>query len=62
MERTRWLPVDHEVLMFVQDHLYALETGEGGEDSGHGDAWTEGQAICEILSGLAPIIRGSKWV
>lgn len=61
-ERTRWQPVDYEILQLLQDHLHTLSGGVGGEGSGAGDAWTEGQAVCEILKTFVPVVRNLKYV
>ena len=54
-KRTEWLPVDMEILALLQDNLFAIEEGSGGE-TGHGlvDAWSEGDAACELLRGMLP--------
>ncbi|ORY21856.1 hypothetical protein BCR39DRAFT_552777 [Naematelia encephala] len=50
-ERSRWQVVDYEILGLLQDHLFALERSNGGDETGP-DAWTEGEAACELLQGL----------
>lgn len=59
-ERSRWQPVDYEILQLLRQHLTALQDGNVGEGSGLGDAWTEGQAVCEIMRGLVPVVKGLK--
>lgn len=59
-DRTRWQPVDYEILHLLQDHLHALSSGPGGEGSGFGDAWTVGQAVCNVLKALVPAVRNLK--
>lgn len=61
-DRTRWQSVDYEILQLLQDYLYKLHEAVGGEASGMGDAWTEGQAICGILGALVPVVRDLKYV
>jgi hypothetical protein len=55
-ERMEWQPVDMEMLALLQDHLSYL-SGVSGTGAGIGDAWTEGEAVCELLRGLLPVIR-----
>lgn len=59
-ERTRWQPVDYEILQLLRNHLTALQEGNVGVGSGLGDAWTEGQAVCDIMRGLIPAVKGLK--
>jgi hypothetical protein len=61
-DRTRWQPVDYEILQSLQEYLDLLYKGSGGEVSGMGDAWTEGQAVCSILGALVPVVRDLKYV
>jgi hypothetical protein len=59
-DRLRWQSVDYEILQLLLGHLSSLQVGSGGEGAGIGDAWTEGQAICDILRGLIPVAKGLK--
>jgi aspartyl/asparaginyl beta-hydroxylase (cupin superfamily) len=51
----RWQAVDYEILALLQDHLAHIERGYGGDDTS--DAWTEGEAACEILSGMTAVFK-----
>jgi hypothetical protein len=61
-DRNRWQSVDYEILQLLLGHLSSLQAGRGGEGATIGDAWTEGQAICDILRGLIPVAKGLKCV
>lgn len=50
-----WDSVDSAVLGLLQTHLHRLENVQTG-----GDAWTEGQAACDILEGLLPVVLASQ--
>ena len=55
-----WGPVDSAILGLLQTHLQRLSNLQTGEGKATGDAWAEGQAACEILEGLLPIILASQ--
>ena len=59
-DMNRWQSVDYEILQLLLGHLSSLQAGRGGEGATIGDAWTEGQAICDILRGLIPVAKGLK--
>ncbi|KAK4686936.1 tuberous sclerosis 2, partial [Tremellales sp. Uapishka_1] len=56
-ERTKWYAVDYEILAMLHDHLRSLEGRFGGEEGGAAEAWTEGEAACDILSGMSPLLK-----
>lgn len=52
-KRDQWGQVDAEVLFLLEDHLTRLENGPGGEGAAlAGDAWVEGEAVCDLLEGI----------
>lgn len=55
-EWAQWLPVDAEIMTLLDNHLASLEYGDGAESSTD-DAWTEGEAACELLDGIHPLIQ-----
>jgi hypothetical protein len=59
-DRLRWQPVDYEILQLLQSHLTSLQEGNVGEGPAMGDAWTEGQGVCDIMRGLVPVVRSLK--
>lgn len=48
-----WDSVDYAILSLLQVHLDRLGT-TGSRFTG--DAWTEGQAACDILEGILPVV------
>ena len=59
-ERSRWQPVDYEILALLQDHLFDIENTNGSENTLMGDAWTEGTAASELLSGMVPVVMNAR--
>jgi hypothetical protein len=59
-DRARWQSVDYEILQLLLGHLNSLQAGRSGEGAGIGDAWTEGQAVCDIMRGLIPVVKSLK--
>lgn len=55
-----WDSVDSAILGLLQTHLYRLSNLQLGEGKIAGDAWTEGQAACDILEGLLPVVLASQ--
>lgn len=49
-----WDSVDAAVLALLQTHLQRLSTSQTG------DAWTQGQAACDILDGLLPVVLAAQ--
>lgn len=56
-EWAKWRTVDAELLSFLDSHLSSLEVGNA-ETQDADDVWTEGEAVCEILDSLQPVITG----
>lgn len=54
-DRLKWQPVDFEVLELLRDHLSVIQR-EGSQSVGGTDAWVEGDAACELLLALVPVI------
>ncbi|GMK60024.1 hypothetical protein CspeluHIS016_0902410 [Cutaneotrichosporon spelunceum] len=54
-EWDKWAPVDTEILNFVDAHLSTLEGAKSVSELAVDDAWTEGQAVSEVLDALRPI-------
>lgn len=59
-ERTRWRPVDYEIMALLQDHLFYIETSSGEKGGATTDAWTEGNAACDLLQGMTPVAMGNR--
>lgn len=55
-----WDSVDSAILGLLQTHLHKLENSPDGKDKIAPDAWTEGQAACDILDGLLPVVLASQ--
>jgi hypothetical protein len=55
-EWIQWYPVDAEILSLLDNHLDSLEHGSSA-DNVNDDAWTEGEAACELLNGIYPLIQ-----
>lgn len=53
----KWLPVDMEIVNFLDAHLAALESAQSPNDIAVDDAWTEGEAASEVLDGLLPVVE-----
>jgi hypothetical protein len=49
-----WDSVDAAILALLQTHLQRLSSSQTG------DAWTEGQAACDILDGLLPVVLAAQ--
>ncbi len=58
-ERQQWHPVDDEILSLLSEQLLLLESASSGE-SGAIDTWTEGEAACELLRGMIPVIMSIR--
>lgn len=52
----QWRSVDAEVLSFLDSHLASLEVGHADAQDAD-DVWTEGEAVCEVLESLRPVIQ-----
>ena len=61
IERRKWQHIDYEILGLVQDFLSYLDDTDGSETMA-GDAWTEGDAVCDLLRGMIPVVAGMKYV
>lgn len=60
-KRDQWEQVDAEVLYLLEDHLTRLENGPGGEGAAlAGDAWVEGEAVCDLLEGVIERAKSFK--
>jgi hypothetical protein len=55
-----WDSVDSSILNLLQTHLNRLSNLQIGGDKPSGDAWSEGQAACDILEGLLPVVLASQ--
>ena len=46
-----------EILALLQDNLFALADGTGGnvDDTGTNESWLESEAACELLEGVLPM-------
>ena len=58
-DRSKWLPVDLEILALVQDYLFAMENVSAFDDvrsTPSVDTWQEGEAALDLLQEMLPIV------
>lgn len=56
VDRIRWEPVDVAVLSVILHHVDHLAIAVATQSGGIGDAWSEGEAICEVLKAFLPTL------